>query len=439
MKKMFCWFVVFVVLLLFFVVVVQQKGLDIDIIGGNVFVLLIIIVLMFYQGLLVVLQIDVVGVVCVDLECLGQFCMLLEVQIVEKFVWGGDIQFVIWCVLKQNYIVVGCVFDVGVGVYCVEYELFDVFKGECLLGLVMIVCGNVMCDVVYQMVDVIYEKIIGVCGVFWICIVYVIVSGKGDVMCYVLMVVDFDGFNLQIIVCLVELLLLLLWSLDGSKLVYVSFECGNLVIYIQNIGIGVCELVISFRGINSVLVFLLDGCKLVLILLCFGNLEIYVMDLGSKQLIQLINYFVIDIELIWVLDGSVVYFIFDCGGCLQVYKVGVGGGSVECVIFQGNYNVKLLVFYDGKKIVVVQGLGNSYKIVMMDSLLGLLCWSMLFLGLLDELLSFVFNVSMVLYVVCEGGCGVLYVVLVDVWVCQCLVLVDGDVCELVWFLYCIQC
>lgn len=358
---------------------------------------------MFYQGFVVVLVIDVVVVVCVDLDCFGQFSILFDVQIVEKLICGSEIQFFIWCVLKQNYIVVGCVMDVGVGVYCVEYELYDVFKGECLFGLVMIVCGIVMCDVVYQMVDVIYEKIIGVCGVFWICIVYVIVSGKGDVMCYVLMVVDLDGFNLQIIVCLVELLFLLIWSLDGSWLVYVSFECGNLVIYIQNIVIGVCELVISFCGINSVFLFFLDGCCLVLLLLCSGNLEIYVMDLGSKQLIQLINYFVIDIELIWSLDGSSVYFIFDCGGCLQIYQVLVSGGSVLCVIFQGNYNVILSLFYDGKKLVVVQGSGNIYKIVLMDSSLGLVCWSMLLLGLLDELLSFVFNVSMVLYVVCEGG------------------------------------
>lgn len=91
--------------------------------------------------------------------------------------------------------------------------------------------------------------------------------------------------------------------------------------------------------------------------------------------------------------------------------------------------------FDGKKIVVAQGSGNTYCIAMMDRSLGLSSWSTLSLGFLDESPSFVPNVSMVLYAVCEGGCGVLYAVFSDVWVCQRLVLADGDVREPVWGLY----
>lgn len=148
----------------------------------------------------------------------------------------------------------------------------------------------------------------------------------------------------------------------------------------------------------------------------------------------LINNLVIDIELTWLVDGQSIYFIFDCFGCLQIYKMFVIGGVFEWISFQGQNNVEVLVSYDGKQIVMVQGNGNVYCIVVMDNSLGGQVW-FLFLGFIDELFSFVLNVSMFLYVVIEGCCGVFYVVLVDGLVCQCFVFFDGDVCELSWGLY----
>ncbi|KAG1384192.1 hypothetical protein G6F59_017749 [Rhizopus arrhizus] len=74
------------------------------------------------------------------------------------------------------------------------------------------------------------------------------------------------------------------------------------------------------------------------------------MDLGSKQLTQLTNHFAIDTEPTWAPDGSAVYFTSDRCGRPQVYKGGAGGGSAERVTFQGNYNAKPTVSYDGKKI-----------------------------------------------------------------------------------------
>lgn len=137
MKKMPRWLAVFAALLLPFAAVAQQKGLDIDIIGGNASALPITIVPMPYQGSSAAPQTDVAGVVRADLERSGQFRTLPEAQIVEKPVRGGDIQFATWRALKQNYIVVGRVLDAGAGAYRVEYELFDVPKGERLLGLAM--------------------------------------------------------------------------------------------------------------------------------------------------------------------------------------------------------------------------------------------------------------------------------------------------------------
>ena len=435
MKKMPRWFVAFAALLLPFAALAQQKGLEIDIVGGSASATPVTVVPMPYEGSAAAPQTDVASVIRADLDRSGQFRTLPEAQIVEKPTRGADIQFPTWRALKQNYIVVGRVQDAGAGAYRVEYELYDVPKGERLLGLAMTARGNAMRDVAHQMADAIYEKITGVRGAFWTRIAYVTASGRGDAMRYALMVADSDGYNPQTIVRSAEPLLSPSWSPDGGKLAYVSFERGNSAIYIQNIATGARELVTSFRGINSAPSFSPDGRRLALSLSRSGNPEIYVMDLGSKQLTQLTNHFAIDTEPTWSADGSSVYFTSDRGGRPQIYQVASSGGSASRVTFQGNYNATPSLSYDGKKLVVAQGSGNTYKIAMMDSSTGSARWSTLSPGSLDESPSFAPNASMVLYAAREGGRGVLYAVSADARVRQRLVLADGDVREPSWSPY----
>ena len=432
MKKPLRWLATLTALLLPIVAMAQQKGLEIDIVGGNASALPIAVVPMPYQGSAGAPATDVAAVVRSDLDRSGQFRGLPEVQIVERPTRGSEVKYPTWRALKQDYLVVGRVLDAGAGAYRVEYELFDVAKGERMLGLAMTARSNAMRDVAHQMADAIYEKITGVRGAFWTRIAYVTASGRGDAMRYALMVADSDGYNPQTIVRSAEPLLSPSWSPDGNQLAYVSFERGNSAIYIQNIATGGRELVASFRGINSAPAFSPDGRKLALTLSRSGNPEIYVMDLGSKQLTQLTNHFAIDTEPTWSADGSTLYFTSDRGGRPQIYQVPASGGSASRVTFQGNYNAKASVSFDGKKIAVAQGAGNSYKIALMDSSLGSPRWSTLSPGSLDESPSFAPNAGMVLYAAREGGRGVLYAVSADARVRQRLVLADGDVREPAW-------
>lgn len=432
MKKPLRWLATLTALLLPIVAMAQQKGLEIDIIGGNASALPITVVPMPYQGSAGAPATDVAAVVRSDLDRSGQFRALPEAQVVERPTRGSEVKYPTWRALKQDYLVVGRVLDAGAGAYRVEYELFDVAKGERMLGLAMTARSNAMRDVAHQMADAIYEKITGVRGAFWTRIAYVTASGRGDAMRYALMVADSDGFNPQTIVRSAEPLLSPSWSPDGNQLAYVSFERGNSAIYIQNIATGGRELVASFRGINSAPSFSPDGSKLALTLSRSGNPEIYVMDLGSKQLTQLTNHFAIDTEPTWSADGGTIYFTSDRGGRPQIYQVAASGGSANRVTFQGNYNAKASVSFDGKKIAVAQGAGNSYKIALMDSSLGSPRWSTLSPGSLDESPSFAPNAGMVLYAAREGGRGVLYAVSADARVRQRLVLADGDVREPAW-------
>jgi TolB protein len=432
MKKSPRWLVVLTVLLLPFSALAQQQGLTIDIVGGSASATPITVVPMPYQGAAAAPSTDVSQVVGADLDRSGQFRTLPVAQIVEKPTRGTEVQFPTWRALKQDYIVVGRVLDGGAGAYRVEYELYDVAKGERLLGLAMTARANAMRDVAHQMADAIYEKITGVRGAFWTRIAYVTASGTGNSMRYALMVADSDGYNPQTIVRSAEPLLSPNWSPDGRKLAYVSFERGNSSIYIQDIATGGRQVVSSFRGINSAPAFSPDGRSLALALSRSGNPEIYVMDLGSKQLSQLTNQFSIDTEPVWAPDGKSLYFTSDRGGRPQIYQVPAGGGSATRVTFQGNYNAKASVSYDGKKLVTAQGGGNSYRIAMMDRSLGSPSWSTISPGSLDESPSFAPNASMVLYAAREGGKGVLYAVSADARVRQRLVNADGDVREPAW-------
>jgi len=413
-------------------VLAQSRGLDIDIIGGKVSALPITIVPMPYQGTAQAPSTDVAVVVQADLERSGQFRTLPEAQIVQRPSRGNEVQFPIWRALRQDYLVVGRLLDAGVDSYRVEYELFDVAKGERLIGLAMIARSDSLRDVAHQMADAIYERILGVRGAFWTRIAYVTVSGNGDNRRYALMVADADGHNPQTIVRSAQPLMSPNWHPDGRKIAYVSFERGNSSIYVQDIASGTRELLTSFRGINSAPAFSPDGNKVALSLSRSGNPEIYVMDLQSRQLIQLTRHFAIDTEPTWSADGQRIYFTSDRGGRPQIYQVSASGGEASRVTFEGNYNATASVSADGLKMTVTQGNGNVYRIALMDSSLGEPRWSLLSPGNMDESSSLAPNASMVLYAASQGGNGALYVVSADGRTRQRLALSGAQVREPAW-------
>ena len=435
MKKPLRWFALLLFTLVPALASAQQQGLEIDIIGGNASALPITVVPMPYQGSAAAPPTDVSAVVRADLERSGAFRTLPEARITERPTRGGEIQYPTWQALRQDYIVVGRVVDAGDGGYRVEYELFDVAKQERMLGLAMTARSNALRDVAHQMADAIYEKILGVRGAFWTRIAYITAAGTGKATRYALMVADSDGFNPQTVVRSAEPLLSPSWSPDGRKLAYVSFESGNSAIYIQDISTGAREKIASFRVINGAPSFSPDGRQLALTLSRSGNPEIYVMDLGSRSLRQLTTTSAIDTEPVWSPDGGSIYFTSDRGGRPQIYRVPASGGSASRVTFEGNYNATASIGFDGKKIAVVQGSGNNYRIALMDTSLGGARWTSLSPGSLDESPSFAPNASMVLYAAREGGRGVLYAVSADARVRQRLVVANADVREPAWSPY----
>ncbi|MCZ8317835.1 MAG: Tol-Pal system beta propeller repeat protein TolB [Silanimonas sp.] len=413
----------------------RAQALEIDIVGGNAAALPITVVPMPYLGTNVAPDTDVAAVIAANLNRSGQFRTLPDANIIEKPIRGSEIQFPTWRVLKQDFIVVGRVLDAPDGGYRVEYELFDVAKQERLLGLAMTGRVRGMRDIAHQISDQIYEKILGVRGAFWTRIAYVTSKGAGTNLQYALMVADADGFNPQTVVRSREPLLSPAWSPDGRRLAYVSFERGNSTIYIQELTTGAREVVASFRGINGAPSFSPDGTRLALTLSRTGNPEIYVMDLATKALTQITRHFSIDTEAVWTPDGQSLVFTSDRAGRPQLYQVPATGGEPARLTFEGDYNAKASVAFDGKKIAMAQGNRNVYRIAVLDRSRAAPVWQTLSPGNLDESPSFAPNASMLLYATKEGGRGVLYAVSADARVRQRLVLTDGDVREPAWSPY----
>ncbi|PIQ37564.1 MAG: Tol-Pal system beta propeller repeat protein TolB [Lysobacterales bacterium CG17_big_fil_post_rev_8_21_14_2_50_64_11] len=409
------------------------QALEIEISGGSAAALPIAVIPFEYLGMSVAPDTDLAAVVRADLNRSGQFRTLADADLVEKPIRAQEINFATWRLLKQDFILLGRILDSPDGGYRSEFELFDVARQERVLGLSLDGRPQAMRDVAHQIADLVYEKILGVRGAFWTRIAYVTATGIGPGTQYALMVADADGFNPQVVVRSREPLLSPAWSPDGRRLAYVSFERGNSAIYIQEISTGARELVASHRGINGAPAFSPDGTRLALTLSRTGNPEIYVMDLASKALTQITQHWSIDTEPAWTPDSQRLMYTSDRGGKPQIYEVSAGGGDPLRVTFNGDYNARATISWDGKKVAMAQGSGNVYRIAVMDrSFGGLGRWQNLSPGNLDESPSFAPNASMLIYAAREGQRGVLYAVSADARVRQRLVFADGDVREPAW-------
>jgi TolB protein len=377
----------------------QNNGpLELDIVGGRASALPIAVAPFGGTGG----GTDIAAIIRADLDRSGQFRTMPEADVRAVSApsapptQGAEVQFPAWAAAKQDFLLVGRVVDPT----RIEYELFDVAKQQRLLGYAL--SAQPSRDIAHQIADAVYEKILGVRGAFWTRMAYVTASGLGRNTSYTLVVADSDGANPNTVVRSNQPLLSPAWSPDGSKLAYVSFESGNSAIYVQDLSTGAREVVSSFRGINGAPSFSPDGRRLAMSLSKNGNPDIYVMDLGSRGLTRITDQLGIDTEPTWSADGATLYFTSDRGGRPQIYQAPASGGGASRVTFQGSYNASPTVSADGKKIAVLQGAGNDYRVAMLDRSLGSPQWTRLSPGSQDESPSFAPNGAMLLYAA-RGG------------------------------------
>ena len=374
---------------------------------------------------------DVAEVISADLTRSGRFAPIPEENMLQKPTEGTNVDFSDWSILNVEAVVIGKVTQTGDNAYSVQFQLFDVFGRDQLVGYRMPASRGTIRRVAHRAADMIYEKLTGIKGVFDTKVAYVKARNQGGRNLYSLIVSDQDGENEHTIMESRDPIMSPAWSPDSRRLAYVSFEGNRSSIFVQTLRTGNRIRVSSKPGINGAPAFSPDGRKLVVTLGGIdGNLDIHVLDINSRQATRLTTHRAIDTEGSWSPDGRYIYFTSDRSGGPQIYRIAATGGTPERVTFEGSYNARPRLSPDGSKLAMVHNDRGNYRIAVMD--LDRDDLLVLSAGRQDESPSFAPNSDTLIYATRSGRNGVLESVTADGLIRQRLASGQGDVREPVW-------
>ena len=378
---------------------------------------------------------DLVSIINNDLARSGRFAPMPEKDLVARPHDGGTVRFSDWRLLGMDYLLVGRVRQLGAVNYEVQFQLFDVFKGEQITGISYPFVADDTRRMAHRISDIVYEKLTGQRGAFNTRIAYVTaLAAANKKRKFHLNIADSDGFNEQTILDSTQPLMSPSWSPDGQQLAYVSFEAKRPQIFVQQVFSGQRQRITDFPGLNGAPVWSPDGKYLAMTLSKSGNPEIYLYQLATKQLTQLTRHPAIDTEPGWSPDGSKLVFTSDRGGKAQLYMLALSRNKPASrprrISFEGDYNARGAFSPDGKHIAMVHGNRGRFQIAVLEIASNTL--QVLTDSRLDESPSFAPNGSMIIYATDRNNRGVLAAVSVDGRVHQRLEVQQGDVREPAW-------
>ena len=384
-----------------------------------------------WQGNSANMPLDVAQVISADLTRSGRFAPIPVDDMLQTPTSGVDMDFDDWAILGVEAVVVGQVTQSGENAYNVQFQLFDVFGRDQLVGYRMPASRGTIRRVAHRAADMIYKELTGIEGVFDTKVAYVTAEQIGNGRLFSLIVSDQDGENEHKIMESKDPIMSPSWSPDSRRVAYVSFEGNKSSVFIQTLRTGNRIQVSSKPGINGAPAFSPDGSKLVLTLGGVdGNLDIHVLDINSRQTKRLTTHRAIDTEGSWSPDGRYIYFTSDRSGGPQIYRVSANGGPAERVTFDGSYNARPRLSPDGSKLAMVHLESGNYRIAVMD--LDRKDLLILSVGRQDESPSFAPNSDTLIYATRQQRNGVLESVTADGLIRQRLTSGEGDVREPVW-------
>ncbi|MBU6491786.1 MAG: Tol-Pal system protein TolB [Burkholderiales bacterium] len=334
-----------------------------------------------------------------------------------------------WKARGADAFVGGSVTRLANGQYDVRFRLYDTVKQASLGGLSITSPASDLRLTAHKISDYIYQKLLGVRGVFATRLSYIVHTGNR----YQLVISDSDGQDQHVALTSREPIISPSWSPDGTKVAYVSFERQKPIVYIHDLPTGRRVMIANYKGNNSAPAWSPDGRTLALALSLTGNTQIYSINANGGGLRRLSRGSGIDTEPQYSPDGKWIYFTSDRSGGPQIYRMPAAGeaaGAAQRVTFQGNYNVSPRISPDGKLLAYISRVGGSFKLYTQDLTTGDV--TAMTDTTHDESPSFAANGKYILYATQVNGRKVLAVVSVDGRTRQILSVRGGGVREPSW-------
>jgi TolB protein len=371
------------------------------------------------------------AIVRADLERSGQFRGLELPPLAPHPNENSPINYGEWRSRLADALVVGSVAPTADGRFEVRFRVYDVVKQAPLGAIAYVFSKEHARAAAHRIADFVYEKITGEKGVFSTQIAYVVKRGTT----YELQIADADGERAQYLLRSNEPIISPVWSPDGSRIAYVSFESKKPIVYVHHLAEKdqkkQRQVVASFRGSNSAPAWSPDGKTLAVVLSVDGGSQIFLLNAdGSGSRRRISNSNSIDTEPRFSADGKWLYFTSDRGGSPQIYRMSATGGEPQRVTFEGSYNVSPRPSPDGRVLAYVTRNAGKFQVALLD--LSNRQVQVITDSDRDESPSYAPNGRMILLATVIGGRGVLSAVSSDGRIKQRLPYAGGDVREPAW-------
>jgi len=310
---------------------------------------------------------DIAQVIRDDLERSGLFKPLDPASFLETQT-NIDYQpvFADWRIIKAEALVSGRVVQETGDRLRVEYRIWDVYRGEQVLGQRFNATQENWRRIAHKVADTVYEKLTGESGYFDTRIVMIHETGSKTNRRKRLVAIDQDGANAKFLDTPSNLVLTPRYSPNSQTVTYMSYESGIPQVYLYNIETGQREILGSFPGMTLAPRFAPDGRSVVLSMIKKGNSDIYVMDLASRSTNRLTNSPAIDVSASYSPTGKKIVFNSDRGGSPQLYVMEANGSNPKRISFKkGRYSAPVWS-PRGDKIAFVKSHKGRFSIGVMD-------------------------------------------------------------------------